>query len=226
MDWAHVNTIQWLGNGEILLSLREASAIVKVEDIYGIPVLDYIIADPLIFEGSGYESDVLEKESKFDSQMGQHTVTYVKDKTLPRGMYYLYLFNNNIGVMKSRPDFDVQSLGKDLGTTLKKGTTSYYYRYLVNESTKTYELVDSFAVPYSGYVSSAQEIGDHILVDVGGRFAYYEYDANKQLIRGFKSAGEDYLYRVYKYDFEGFYFNNVDYTALEESDEVEQEDGK
>ena len=207
LDWAHVNTIQWLGDGQILLSLREASAIIKVEDIYEIPVLEYIMADPLIFEGSGYESDMLTKQGSFDSHMGQHTVTYVKEKNQARGMYYVYMFNNNIGVMNSRPDFDVQSISDELGTTLKKGTTSYYYCYLVNESAKTYELVDIFAVPYSGYVSSVQQYDGHLIVDVGGRFKYYEYDENKELIRGFRSAGEDYIYRVYKYDFKGFYFN-------------------
>ena len=53
--------------------------------------------------------------------------------------------------------------------TSLRGTTSYYYKYKVDENAGTYTLVQSFEVPFSGYVSSVQECEDTILVDSGCR---------------------------------------------------------
>ena len=38
------------------------------------------------------------------------------------------------------------------------GKNSKYYKYLVDENEGTFELVDSFKVPYSGYVGAAHRI--------------------------------------------------------------------
>ena len=62
------------------------------------------------------------------------------------------------------------SIGKKLDLRIlkvEKGDTSHYYKYLVNEKDRTFELVSEFDVPYSGYVSSVQEIGKTIVVDSG-----------------------------------------------------------
>ena len=40
LDWTHLNTIQWMGDNEILVSSRETSTIVKITDIYGTPEID------------------------------------------------------------------------------------------------------------------------------------------------------------------------------------------
>ena len=73
---------------------------------------------------------------------------------------------SNIGISETRPDYDWSSIGLKTSSAVD-GKNSKYYKYLVDENEGTFELVDSFKVPYSGYVSSAQDIGDHVLVDSG-----------------------------------------------------------
>ena len=90
----------------------------------------------------------------------------VEDESLPEGQYYLYMFNNNIGVSETRPDFDWRVID-GIQSEAVDGTTSYYYKYLVDETSGSYELVESFELPYSGYVSSVQEIGDNVVADSG-----------------------------------------------------------
>ena len=43
LDWTHLNTIQWMGDNEILVSSRETSTIVKITDIYGTPEIAYMM---------------------------------------------------------------------------------------------------------------------------------------------------------------------------------------
>ena len=82
-----------------------------------------------------------------------------------------------------------------------------YYKYLVDENAGTYELVDSFDVPYSGYVSSVQDMEHNTVVDSGFAGIFGEYDEEHRLIRQFTMEKEKFIYRVFKYDFEGYYFS-------------------
>ena len=45
LDWMHINTIQYIGNGSVLLSSRETSTIIKVDNIYDGPVVSYMIGE-------------------------------------------------------------------------------------------------------------------------------------------------------------------------------------
>lgn len=108
----------------------------------------------------------------------------VEDESLPEGQYYLYMFNNNIGVSETRPDFDWRVID-GIQSEAVDGTTSYYYKYLVDETAGSYELVESFELPYSGYVSSVQEIGDNVVADSGMQGIWGEYDSENDLIRSF-----------------------------------------
>lgn len=206
LDWMHINTLQWLGDGQIIISSRETSTIMKIDDLYDDPSIEYMIGSEEFWDGTGYESLLLTQNGDFTLQGGQHSVTYVEDDSLEDGQYYLYMFNNNIGFSESQPDFSWSSIGltNDAG---KGGDNSYYYRYLVDENKGTFQLEDSFAVPYSGYVSSAQDIGDNTVMDSGIAGVFGEYDSSHKLIKSFSLDIEKFIYRVYKYDFEGFYFS-------------------
>lgn len=205
LDWMHINTLQWIGDGSVILSSRETSTILKIDHLYDTPTLSYMIGQESFWEGTGYESYLLEKEGSFSNTGGQHSVTYVEDPSLPEGQYYLYLYNNNLGVSESQPDYDWSEI-EGISESTKEGT-SHYYRYLVDEKEGTYTLVNSFDVPFSPYVSSAQEVGDNVVMDSGMAGAFGEYSQNGDPIRTFTMDKEKFIYRVYKYDFRNFYFS-------------------
>lgn len=206
LDWTHLNTIQWMGDNEILVSSRETSTIVKITDIYGTPEIAYMMGEKTYWEDSDYADLLLDKANSFTSQTGQHSITYVEDDSLADGQYYLYMFNNNFGYSSTNTAYDWNQL--NIPTEVKaEDAVSKYYKYLVDESKGTYELVDTFDVPYSPYVSSVQNIGGNTVVDSGMAFNFQEYDSDHTLIRSFTMEGEKYIYRVYKYTFDGFYFN-------------------
>lgn len=192
-------------DGNILLLATDTEqdsvedVIVRLDVSDGTPSVDYMISDPAVWSDTEWAGLVLEKDGDFASQGGQHSITYVEDESLPEGQYYLYMFNNNIGVSETRPDFD-WSIIDGIQSEAVDGTTSYYYKYLVDETSGSYELVESFELPYSGYVSSVQEIGDNVVADSGMQGIWGEYDSENDLIRSFTMEKESFIYRVYKYE--------------------------
>ena len=207
LNWLGLNSVQmWDGNG-VLLGAREPSAAFKIKDVYGIPMLDYIIGDELMFEGTGYEGNLLTKTDDFESFAGANTFTCIKEEMMPSGVYELYLYDNHIAGTDSRPELDYSGMAEDLGATLKRGTASYFSRYLVNENARTWELLETVPLDYSGYMGGAQVTEDgHLVTVTAGRFVYSEFDEGRNLIRKYTAAGTEYLTRVFKYDFKGFFF--------------------
>lgn len=209
-DWIHCNTIQLLDDDSAILSARETSTIIKVADIEGTPKLQYMIGEPSVWNGTQYTASFLTRNGDFGDTGGQHSVTYSTDDSLESGSYYLTLFGNSFGYAMTRPDYDWTTI-KGLSTSQSAtdaGSRSHLRKYLVNENDGTYTEVNSFKVPYSPYVSSVQEIDDDLnLVDSGmqGLFGIYDSDGTLQAQYAMKLA-TSYIYRVYLYDFQGFYF--------------------
>lgn len=211
LEWLNLNSIQLLEEDGILLGAREPSAAFKVADIYGIPMLEYIIGDTHVFQGTGYESYLLAKTEEFDSFFGANTLTVVREEGMPSGVYSFYLYDNHIGGTESRPDLDYSLMADDLGNSLKKGTTSYFCCYLVNETARTWEQTECIPVDYSGYMGSAQLTEEgHLITVTAGRFAYSEFDEERNLVGKYTASGTQYLGRVFKYTFENFYFAGED----------------
>lgn len=129
---------------------------------------------------------------------------------LPDGQYYINMFDNNFGYAMTRPDYDWTTIA-DISTAKSskdKDSRSQYRRYLVDENADTYTEVSAFDVPYSPYVSSAQELDNgNILIDTGMQGLFGVYDTDGDLLAQYKMAlNTSYVYRVYQYDFKGFYF--------------------
>lgn len=207
LDWLGLNSVQMWNETGVLLGARETSSAFKVKDIYGIPMLEYIIGEEAMFAGTGYEGSLLTKEDDFEAFVGANTFTCVKEELMPSGVYELYLYDNHVAGTESRPEFDYDEMASDLGSSMKKGENSFFCRYLVNETARTWELLEATPVDYSGYFGSAQITKDgHLITDTAGRFAYSEFDEERVLIRKYTAAGTECLARVFKYDFKGFYF--------------------
>ena len=209
-DWIHFNTIQLLDDGSALLSARETSTIIKIDDLESDPTVAWMIGEPSVWDGTDRQDLFLAKDGDFPDTGGQHSITYQADPSLPDGQYYVYMFDNNFGYAMTRPDYDWTVIkGISTATSAKdEQSRSQFRKYLVDERTGTYGEVQSFDVPYSPYVSSAQELGDDLnLVDSGMQGVFGLYDDAGELKAQYRmNLNSSYIYRVYEYGFEGFYF--------------------
>ena len=197
LDWIHINSFDFLDDGNsLVLSSREQSAILKIKNIYTKPELDYVIHRGTIYNGTDIAKYQLKREGDFVPNAGQHTITVEYDKSLPKGQYYLYMFNNYYGRATSIPSFDwgmYPNVGK-----FQKGT-SYYSKFLVDEKNRTYKLAQQFTLPYSAIVSSVQHLGGNIPFSSGMSKTFGEYDKDGKLIKSFEYEADKYSYRVMKY---------------------------
>lgn len=211
LDWMHINSLQYDEETEsVLLSSRETSTIIKLNDIYENATIDYLIGAESFWEGTEFQDQLLTKIGDFTLQSGQYSITLVKDEKLSDEEYYIYLYNNNYGVSTTKPDYNwvenYPGIGTEREVKEEDTITSQYYKYLVNEKERTFELVDQFQVDYSGIVSSVQDINGNTVVDSGMTSTFTEYDPDHQLIAKFDVLNNNLIYRVYKYDFMNYWF--------------------
>ena len=210
LDWMHINSFSFIEEESIILSSRETSTIIKLDSIYDEPTIDYMIGSENFWKDTAYEQYLLKPEGDFSLQAGQHTITYAKGPEGEPDKYYIYLYNNNNTVSKTRPSYDWDTDGSytDTGvSTDSRGAKSSYYKYLIDTKNRSFTLVDSIEVPYSGFVSSVQEYQGNIIIDSGSERTTWEYDQDGELIQEIKVFGENWVYRTYKYDFDGYWFH-------------------
>lgn len=205
IDWMHINTINYLANDTVIISSRETSSIIKIKNIFTSSKIEYILGDETIWKNFKEKKYLYQKKGNFTISGGQHTVTYTK--TDDESVYYLTMFNNNLGTSLTMPQMDFKSIGLKYSSPTDKGV-SYYYKYKVDEKNKTFELVDSFKVPWSAYMSSSQEYKNNIIIDSASKCIFTERDSNGDTIRKYKFKCESSIYRVFKYDFVNYYFKS------------------
>lgn len=214
-DWIGLNSIQVAGTNKLLLSSESLSSIFKISNVNSLlPKVDYIIADKKIWKKyKSLKKKVLKKalpqsddatatpeptpevksilggskkQELFKSQYGQNYIRKTKSSSLADGQYYLTMLNNNSGKGAS-PD------GK-----------SYYYRYLVDETTKTYMMSYRKAFSQTKKDGNISKKGDiYLYCDADSR-TFQESDDDGKLIKKFKINKK--IKRVYKDDWKNFWF--------------------
>lgn len=196
LDWVHLNSIDFYEDS-LFLSSRELSSIIKISSFDTDPKIDYIIADPSMYENSSYQNLLLSKVGDFTSNAGQHSVNFI-DLDVQNGKYYLTLYNNNYGGSATMPEFTFDNY-PGVGS-YEEGEHSMYYKYLIDEKAKTYTLVQEIDVPYSSIVSNVEDYKGNIISSSGKSHLFEEYDKNGKLIRRFRYPSKKFAYRVIKYD--------------------------
>lgn len=205
LDWIHLNSLDLVNPGEIVVSSREQSTIIKISSLYDNPVIEYLIHGGTLYESTSFGAKTLKKAGSFMAQCGQHTISVEKDDSLPEGQYYLYMYNNNYAFSWTLPFYNWKIYFPRAGNFVEE-PHSYYYKYLVDEKAGTYDLVQSIELPYSRLVSGVQQYNGHITFGSGFAHKYGEYDSDGKLIRMYDYKVEKYSYRVAKYDFRGFFY--------------------
>ena len=111
---------------------------------------------------------------------------YSRTSSLAEGQYYLTMLNNNSGVKATRS-------GK-----------SYYYKFLVDETARTYALseIESFdQTKDEGNITKANNV--YVYCNAGGN-KFTESDSSGKLIKEF--SVKKGLYRIYKDTWKDFWF--------------------
>lgn len=207
-DWLHLNSIQYLEESDsIVVSSRETSTILQVTGLQTEPVLTALIGDPDFWAGTEYESLCYQPEGDFVFQYGQHDVERVEDESLPEGVYLLRMYNNNYWGLSTRDGYEPE-LDESVGTSLTDGAgvSSYIYYYRVDETNRTFALVESIPLVYSSIVSNVQEVGEHYVFNSGVAHTFGECDREGNVLRSFSYPCMMNGYRVMKDSFTGFWF--------------------
>lgn len=213
-DWIHFNSVAFLNDTDILLSARELSSIIRVNNIYENPTIDSILADELLWENTAYADLVYKKGNEFSSHAGQHNLTVIHDDNLEEGQYYVTLFNNNWGSSPTWPEFDwsqLKGVNLDRNEVTEGNMGSAWYKYLVDDNAKTYTLVDSVELPYAGFVSNAIQMPNgNIQFNSGSSsmvFGECDSEGNALVQFHINPNGLVGAYRAMKFTYEGFWFN-------------------
>lgn len=208
-DWIHLNSLQYMPEDDsLIVSSRETSTIIKVANIHSEPAVEWLAGDSRFWEDTSYADLCLTPVGDFVPQYGQHCVELLDNEG--NGVYTLAVYNNNYWSLNSRDDFELD-VADSVGTDLYgDGTeTSQVYIYRIDENAGTFELTDSFDVPYSSIVSNGSRCGTsgNWTVNSGVSMVFGEYDAEGVLIREYKYECTMQNYRTFKYDMTGFWFN-------------------
>lgn len=213
-DWIHFNSVAFVNDTDVLLSARELSTIIRVNDVYTNPTITGLISDALIWENTAYTDLVYSKIGEFSSHAGQHNLTVIHDDSLKDGQYYLTLFNNNWGWSPTWPEFDwsmLEGVNLDQNSTIEGNMGSAFYKYLVDDNNHTFSLVEYSELPYASFVSNSSILPNGNISFGSGSVEkqFGELTPDGEVIIQFAFDADSMVgaYRAMKFTYKNFWFN-------------------
>jgi arylsulfate sulfotransferase len=209
-DWFHSNSLSVMkeidSTTSLLISSREMSAILKINDIYGTKTLRYLITDNQGIYSYGTRLDRVTSITGrvLIPNLGQHTITYAGPENPGdpgNGKYYIHFYNNNYRVNNSGIDWNAYLSPEVLSLT---ETKSMLELYLVDEGINRCTLLKSMDVTYSPIMSSSQIYDGNFVGGSAMVFRIHEFDSDGNLLLNISYDNDDVtnqplFYRVFKY---------------------------
>ena len=181
-DWIKLNSVQVTGTNQLLVSSQALSSIIKVSNVNSLmPKVDYIISDKSIW------NKYKKLKKKVLTKAGQNAIVYESPSSLAEGQYYLTMLNNNSGAGAIN------------------NSKSYYYKYLVDETAGTYIRSETNGFDKTRDGGNVTKTDDVYIYCNASKNKFIETDTAGRLIKEFYPGSG--LYRIYKYDWKGFWFN-------------------
>ena len=139
-DWAHINTVSYDKKTDtVLVSLRNVSAGIRIN--WSTDEIEWILSDPSIWQGTGYEDKVLKPLGNVNYQYEQHTVYEVEDIDGDASNVHVMLFDNHHAAHNEVSTFD----------GVKK---SYVKMYTIDEKNKTVKQEHQYETELSSITSN------------------------------------------------------------------------
>ena len=181
-------------DGDLLLSSREMSSILKVNNIDKKPVIQYILGNSSLWDKEYHKYIYSYKDNLF---FGQSEISMDGD--------YISLLNNNYVTKENyENNKDVyDKLGIE-NTDEKTGTKSLFYRLKVNDNKKEYKLEESYVLPYTSSNGSLNKYKNNYIFNSSSNNTFIEYTKKFEIINSYKYSFD--VSKVYKYNYKNYWF--------------------
>ena len=206
LDYLNINSFTIIDNN-LFISSKETSSIIKINNIFEEPQIEYIISNDLFWQETPFNNLVLTKKNDFKIHVGQNSFQILKSDE--KSIYYVVLLDSNYGNSPTRKDFDYNAIDIK-NTNSYQGDNSYYYVYKVDEENKDFELIDSMPLEYSPLYGNCQKLSNYnILVNNASKGIFSEYDKDHNLIRKYTAkVNKNYIEKIIKLSFENYWFSS------------------
>ena len=188
LDIVAINYIK----GDIILSSKNNSSIIRINDIDNNPYIKYILSDKKLWDKDYYKY-IYESKDKF---FGQSDI-FMNDG-------YINVLNNNY-VNK-----DIYNNNKDVydelglkNTDKKNGTKSLYYKIKVNDKDKSYKVINNYVLPYTSNKGSLSKYKNNYIYNNSNN-SFIEYNSNFEIINSYKY--NFIVNKVYKYNYKNYFY--------------------
>lgn len=210
VDWIGLNSIQVVGTNKLLLSSSKLSSVFKVSNVGSLlPKLEYIIADKKIYGSyKNLQKKVLTKaveEGKEEPTQTPAVNNILKKPVVPDPFVSQYSQEALLYQKKSAEgQYNLSMLSNNVGNGAKEDGSSYYLSFLVDETTKSYQLKKKEKTELNKKDGNYILNGDLYIYCRSDAKTFKEADTTGRLIKEFTTQNRPY--RVYKRDFKSFWF--------------------